>query len=87
MMACFEGVVVGSFVLFFPNIISHKLLMGFLFPFKMVFPLNIIFTISFLKIAVQTASHNWAMEIRDDDVRCGKIRANLADSGNSGIGR
>ena len=27
------------------------------------------------------------MEIREDDVKCGKIRASLADSGSSGIGR
>ena len=61
--------------------------MGFLYPFNIVFPFSIMLTISFSKIALHPASHNCAIEMREDEVKCGKIRASLADSGSSGIGR
>ena len=77
----------GALVLFCPNDISHKLLMGFLYPFNMVFPFNVMLTVSLSKIALHPASHNCPMEMREDEVKCGKIRASLADSGSSGIGR
>ena len=87
MMAFWEGVMVGGLVLCCPNIVSHSLLMGFRYPFNIIFPFNVILTISFSKIALHPASHSCAMEMREDDVKWGKMRASLSDSGSSGIGR
>ena len=67
--------------------ISHKLSIGFLYPFNIVFPFNVILTVSLSKIALQPASHNCPIEMREADVKFGKILASRADSGNSGIGR
>ena len=61
--------------------------MGFLYPFNIVFPFNVILTVSLSKIALQPASHNCPIEMREADVKFGKILASRADSGNSGIGR
>ena len=77
----------GDLFLSCPKDISHKLLMGFLYPFNIVFPFNVMLTISFSKMALHPASHNCPMEMREDVVKCGKILASLAFSGSSGIGR
>ena len=70
-----------------PKEISHKLLARFLYPSNIVFPFNVMRTISFSKIALHPASHNCPMEMREDVVKCGNILASLSYSGSSGIGR
>ena len=70
---------------FLPKIISHRLLTGFLWPCKITLSFFVILTVSLSKIALQPASHNYAIEIKDAEVRCGKMRASLADSGKPGL--